>query len=435
MSSIAGASEDQANGEELIVATDDFKKRLEVCEASRKMLKLELERVRENKDRFQSIAENIPGVVFMYYSDAEGNRSSLYSGPGLADLVGENTAKYIGDDVNRFFGIIPDEDVKAMMEPSLKAEREQSSFEWEYRLKTDLGTYKWVRTISRPIHLDGGRIRWQGILLDIDEIKRAALVQKVHANITEATTTSANLKSFIQITQREMGRLLDTTNYYVALYNEETKLYTFPYYSDKYDKLEKYEPLPLNDSLTDYVRRRGKPLYADQSTFDRLTKKGVISLVGTQTKIWLGAPLRSDKGVIGVVTVQSYDDDSLYTRKDLELLNNVAGHIAIALERKRAEQAQRESELLKTTQELARAIAHEFRQPLTSLKLVIDLLNLKGGKDAINDEKIGKVKNSVERIDSLVNHLLSITHVESKKYAMGLDIVDLDRSSDFEEEE
>ncbi|NIQ30980.1 MAG: diguanylate cyclase, partial [Acidobacteria bacterium] len=52
--------------------------------------------------------------------------------------------------------------------------------------------------------------------------------------------------------------LLDTSNLYVALYDESSGLYWFPYHVDQYESVEQ-QPLTLAGSLTDYVRRTGTP--------------------------------------------------------------------------------------------------------------------------------------------------------------------------------
>jgi len=47
---------------------------------------------------------------------------------------------------------------------------------------------------------------------------------------------------------------------------------------------------------------------------------------------------------VGVLVVQDYESDRTYNKRDLEFLNSVGGQIALAIERKRAEQALKRSE-------------------------------------------------------------------------------------------
>ncbi|MCP4371143.1 MAG: PAS domain S-box protein, partial [Deltaproteobacteria bacterium] len=61
-------------------------------------------------------------------------------------------------------------------------------------------------------------------------------------------------------------------------------------------------------------------------------------------KNWLGVPLIIRDEVIGVVAVQSYLDADLYDEKDLQVLSAISDQMALAIHRKRAEDALRESE-------------------------------------------------------------------------------------------
>ena len=72
--------------------------------------------------------------------------------------------------------------------------------------------------------------------------------------------------------------------------------------------------------------------------------KGEVELVGTPSPAWVGVPLRTPAATIGVLVLQNYDNERTYSSRDLEFLESVGGQIAIAIERKRAETALRESE-------------------------------------------------------------------------------------------
>jgi len=168
--------------------------------------------------------------------------------------------------------------------------------------------------------------------------RRVEKIQTVLFRISQATSTSGDLSELLRTIHQQLGTLIDTTNFYVALYDEKSGLYSFPYWADEYDRSEDYTPQQLRKSLTDYVRRTGKPLLADEKVHAQLMQQGEVEMVGTSSPIWLGAPLKIAGGIIGVVAVQSYQHKSLYSARDLELLAFVSEHIAQAVEHKRAEQ-------------------------------------------------------------------------------------------------
>jgi len=161
-------------------------------------------------------------------------------------------------------------------------------------------------------------------------------IQTVLLNISKATCTSKNLDDLLKVVHQKLGTLIDTTNFFIALYDREKRLYTFPYHRDQHD--DDFSPQSLEKSLTDYVRRKGKPLLVDEVLFENLRQKGEVELIRPDSFIWLGAPLKTPQGIIGVIAVQSYDDKFLYTEKELQLLIYVSEHIAVAIEWKRKEE-------------------------------------------------------------------------------------------------
>jgi signal transduction histidine kinase/DNA-binding response OmpR family regulator/HPt (histidine-containing phosphotransfer) domain-containing protein len=76
-----------------------------------------------------------------------------------------------------------------------------------------------------------------------------------------------------------------------------------------------------------------------EADFARLVEQGEIELVGSPSPVWLGVPLRTPKETIGVLALQHYEKANAYTHDDLEFLTSVGGQIAVAIERKRTEDA------------------------------------------------------------------------------------------------
>ncbi len=72
--------------------------------------------------------------------------------------------------------------------------------------------------------------------------------------------------------------------------------------------------------------------------FDRLVKEGEVEVVGTTGVDWMGAPLKLEGRIIGVMAVQSYTDGVHFDQKDLNLLEFVSTQVAQVIERKRMEQ-------------------------------------------------------------------------------------------------
>jgi len=128
----------------------------------------------------------------------------------------------------------------------------------------------------------------------------------------------------------------------VALHDQVTDTFTFPFFADQVDMAP--APQKVGRSCTAFVFRTGSPMLIPQHEFDRLATEGEVELVGSQSPSWLGVPLKTPTATIGVLVVQHYQAENAYDIRDLEFLSSVGGHIALAIERRRSEDALRKNE-------------------------------------------------------------------------------------------
>src|SRR5260370_29660947 len=87
-----------------------------------------------------------------------------------------------------------------------------------------------------------------------------------------------------------VGELMNTQNFYIALYDDHSRTVSFPYFVDEVDPTP--EPRGLGKGLTEYVLRTGAPLLANPATFDRLVAAGQIEQGGAD---FLDRPWRPAK--------------------------------------------------------------------------------------------------------------------------------------------
>ena len=109
------------------------------------------------------------------------------------------------------------------------------------------------------------------------------------------------------------------------------------FFADKYDSAP--PPFKMGKSQAAYVFRNGHSLLTNEKISEQLAAAGEIELIGTSAASWLGVPLRTMTEVIGVLVVQHYEKENAYNQHDIELLISVGDQIAIAIERKRAQEA------------------------------------------------------------------------------------------------
>ena len=128
----------------------------------------------DDLQRFRIIAEHTPGVVYSYDFQADGRRRLHHLGPGLELIIGPIHAAEVRADFDRLFELVHADDREAVRKTARERARTGDIFDVECRLRHDDGDDRWVRSVSRPLRLPDGIVRWHVVLTDISEQKRAA---------------------------------------------------------------------------------------------------------------------------------------------------------------------------------------------------------------------------------------------------------------------
>ncbi|MGX5915474.1 sensor domain-containing phosphodiesterase [Aliidiomarina sp. Khilg15.8] len=181
------------------------------------------------------------------------------------------------------------------------------------------------------------RVTNEDLLKEITVREKAELQTSVLFAISELTNSSEDMHSFYAELHKQISKLLNAENFYVALLTENGQQVYFPYYVDENDRRVKQRR--LRKGMTEYVLRHGSPTMISHKERAELVRRGEIVVgndSGALAKQWLGSPLTIDDDVFGVLAVQSYDGEQTYSREDLELLNFVSQHVAVAIERRRS---------------------------------------------------------------------------------------------------
>jgi PAS domain S-box-containing protein len=200
----------------------------------------------------------------------------------------------------------------------------------EYPLNIS-GTNFWFDASVSKLNED--QVFW--VARDITDRKNHELTQNAITQIAESALSSHSMDELYKSIHESIKPLLPAENFYVAQYDQNTNLITFPYHADEID--EDWTPRRLGKGLTSYVIRTGKPLRTTPEIFADLEASGEIVNDGARNVDWLGVPLRSKQAVTGVIAVQTYDHQTRVTEQHQETLSMVTPQIASAIERFLAE--------------------------------------------------------------------------------------------------
>jgi len=218
----------------------------------------------------------------------------------------------------------------------------RGTFSGRCRLQSKDGSWRWFDAAARD-HSKLSAI--DGILFtfrDVTDLHRMEAERQVISEIVHALNQTANLDELLRGIHQALKKVLYAENCFVALHNQEADSFTFPFFADQIDVAP--APQKVGRSCTAFVFRTGSPMLIPQDEFDRLAAEGEVELVGSPSPSWLGVPLKTPTATIGVLVVQHYENENAYDIRDLEFLSSVGGHIALAIERRRSEDALRKNE-------------------------------------------------------------------------------------------
>ncbi|HAV76735.1 MAG TPA: hypothetical protein DCX53_05200 [Anaerolineae bacterium] len=213
----------------------------------------------------------------------------------------------------------------------------------EIRFKTADGRRIWVETIfNMEKESEGGYSKIIGSSQDITARKTNELAQTAITHISESALTAKKPEELFKTVHDSIQSILPAKNFYVALYDRETNLISFPYHVDEFD--EDWTPRKLGRGLTSHVIRSGRPLRTTPELLTELHASGEIVSEGSPSVNWLGVPLRSGGVITGVMVVQTYETSARITEEHVESFSVIAAQTAAALERLQAREALANSE-------------------------------------------------------------------------------------------
>jgi GAF domain-containing protein len=179
-------------------------------------------------------------------------------------------------------------------------------------------------------------------------------------NLGRALGSSLSLDQVLNEIYRGVSRLLDTTNFYIGLYDREKQEIAFPFNVSESVVDREIVRLPANQGITGYIVRTGESVLIKENLTNWLASKGIAS-VGEPARSWMGVPLLLGDQIVGAMAVQSYTEFSAYDEHDLYIFTAIAAQAAIAIQNARLFQnTQRRAQELTVVNDLSRTISQRL---------------------------------------------------------------------------
>lgn len=286
--------------------------------------------LRESQTHLQTVINHSPVIL---YAVNQAGVITLLEGKGL-QVLGLQLGQGVGQTVEEVWRAQPR--IQAHIQRALAGEAHAQT--------VAVGSSVFEMQYSPLVDAAGQVTSMMGVAIDITARHRAETVQSAIYRISEAAQSAPSLADLYRALHAIVGELMPARNFYIALYDAATRLITFPYYVDEYDATSPVATFPLGRGMTEYVLRTGQPMLVPPEKFEALVVAGEVERIGTDSIDWIGVPLRTPAGILGVVVVQTYTEAVRLTEAHKDILVFVSAQIAMAIERKRAEERLRESE-------------------------------------------------------------------------------------------
>ena len=301
--------------------------------------------------RFRALVEHAPEAIVVF--DGETGRFLFGN---------EHTCRLYGVTAEELTRLTP-ADVSPELQPNGKPSSEYAReimqaalaggtpvVEWLHRHSSGRLVPTEVRLLRLPAE---GQNLLRASIIDNAQRHRRELIQQATYQISEAVHTTEDLDSLYRQIHAIVKSLMPAENLYIGVRNTDGQTIDFPYMVDELGLSA--DPIPVRRGLTGYVLSTGKTLLAGphnaavpgrgiEVVIDG-DERVVATTCGQTVAVWLGAPLTIRGATFGVIAVQDYRNPHAYGEEEKQILTFVAGQIALAIERKRADQALRESEV------------------------------------------------------------------------------------------
>jgi signal transduction histidine kinase len=238
--------------------------------------------------------------------------------------------------------------------------------------------------------------------------------------MSRALSSNLDVAAVVEKIYAYTSRLMDTYNFYVALYHPPSEQISFPLViadgervAPEHPEWEAWSSEQPVSGLTGHVINSRQALLIREQVVEQLKEQGIdyVEVGSGGVSSWLGVPMMIGDRVIGVIAVQSEDIPNLYSQHHQELLSSIGNQAAIAIENARLlEESHRRNEELTALNSITSAASQSLNLEEILQEALIQVLKstaFDAGLISIADEEDAELKLRTQYglPESLVDHL------------------------------
>jgi signal transduction histidine kinase len=263
--------------------------------------------------------------------------------------------------------------------------------------------------------------------MDITERKKNELAQQATYRIAQAAFETKDLNALYRSIHSILLELMPAENLLIVLYDAAMDLFHISYLKDEFD--QDTAPYHPGKGLCGYVLRTGQPLLVTPALFEEMERRGEVEILIRRMVDWLGVPLITQRGTIGVIAIQTYTPAVRLSPEHQALLMFVSTQIANAIERQQAlAESQKFNQQLEQTvrdrtarletanhelESFSYSVSHDLRAPLRAIRGYSQILMSEQAAQlsAEGRDYLGKVIDGAHQMNTLIEALLSLSRM------------------------
>ena len=350
------------------------------------------ETLRESEERFRLIADSAPVPIWVTKLD----RTRSFANQAYVDFVGLPYDQAIAFDWRK---VLHPDDLPHVLQQSVQGEASLKPFVLEARYKDASGDWRWLRSESQPRWDPTGKhIGFIGVAHDITAAKQAEIeLRQLNETLEERI---AERTAELESNEARLRAILGTSNQYQGLVDLKGELL----YANK-TALD-----GIKASSADVI---GRPFW-DTPWFS--TTEGMSTAVRAAFDTVLkGEAVRMEMRLRLPIGERDFE---FGMRPVLDRHGNITGAVPELVditERRRGEEALRQSQKMEAIGQLTGGIAHDFNNLLTIIRSATDFLRRRELPEERRRRYVDAISETVERASKLTAQLLAFARRQPLK--------------------
>jgi len=272
----------------------------------------------------------------------------------------------------------------------------------------------------------------------IEDLRKRNKELNALLEVGRAISADIEQKSLLETIHRQCSEILDTSFFFIALYEEGVEELDIAFQIIE-GKRQEPRKLRFGEGLTSYViQRKEHLLIRDIDEEGESVPVSPVSLGDYPTRSWLGMPMTARGEVVGVIALQNRRPGA-FDEEDVRLLSGIASQAAISVKNARLHREaidrilieQENLELIRLNQkksEFVNMVAHEFQSPLTTVIGFSNLMREPGRAEQPLREVhkyLDLIHSEARRLSRMVEELLNLSRIRSGKLSLTMQDFDM----------